>query len=96
MFFIDRMVPLGPWDPTSILKKIKFPKRMVKKPAQNWSLSAQMLFHCFTIDDFANKSVWNLHTFMSVQIWELGIKDGMIFEKIFAVFTFKNLEKQAG
>ena len=46
------------------------------------------------IVEISNKSVWNWHTFLSVWLWELGIEDGMILEKIIDLFISENLEKQ--
>ena len=47
------------------------------------------------IDYFANKSVRNFHTVLSLRIGELGIEEGIILKKIFALYIFENLEKQA-
>ena len=44
--------------------------------------------------DFANTSVQNSHTFLSVWFFELGIEDGMILKKIIALFILKILESK--
>ena len=73
-------------------KSLKSPFKFCR--SKNFGFSQLKTISKCKNDDFANESDRNSHTFLIVRAWELRIEDGMILEKIFALFILENLEKQ--